>query len=110
MIKVVSLYSFLKMHLGIKNLTAFFFVLFVLVKPVVTLASTFSEEKYEFIDSFENNSTEEKEDVIELDVEIIHETMSSMTNVFSRLLLTITTTQENSLSGCFEIQIPPPKL
>ena len=110
MIKDTSSYTSFKTDLVVRNLIAFCFMLFILMQPVITFSSTLSEEKQELTDGLEKNNTEEKEDVIELDVKIIHQTTSSIKSQFSHLLLAIITTQENSLSGCFEIQLPPPKL
>ncbi len=82
MTKSNSLYRFFKTDLVVKNWISCCFVLFVLVKPIVTFGSILLEEKHELIDGFENNSTEEKEDVIELDVEMIYETEDAITNAF----------------------------
>ena len=111
MIKEISTYNnTLRNSFFLRNLIAYIFLLFVLIKPVVTFATIFEEVKHELSNSFDKNNTEEKKEMNELDDELFYDSYRTHKTAVLKQSLLYAILNNDNLTRCLKIQLPPPKL
>lgn len=81
-----------------------------MIKPVVTFATIFEEVKHELSNSFDKNNTEEKKEMNELDDELFYDSSCTDKTEVSEQSLLYAVLNDDSLTRCLKIQLPPPKL
>ena len=110
MIKKKTTYHSLNSTFLLKYAMAFSFLLFVVVKPVITISNLFADTKYELFDSIENDSSEEKENMTDDENEKFYDLLAISSTIFQRQSLSLYTAQKHFLGVEPDVYLPPPKL
>ncbi len=111
MIKKETTYNSFKTVYLLKHWVAFCFLLFLVAKPMITVTALFVDVRYEFIDNFEKETTEEKEDVVEnAEEEKLYTTIVLSIDNYLEQSLSYVTTQKHFLDFKPDIYLLPPRL
>ena len=110
MIKKKTTYHSLNRTFLLKYAIAFSFLLFVVVKPVITISNLFADTKYELFDSIENDSSEEKKNMTDDENEKFYDLLTISSDIYQRSSLSFYTTQKHFLNVRPDIYLPPPRL
>ena len=110
MIKKKTTYHPFNIVILLKYMIAFSFLLFVVIKPIVTISNLFADAKYEMFDSIESDTTEEKENMADDENEKFYDLLAISSTIFQRQSLSLYTAQKHFLGVEPDVYLPPPRL
>ncbi|HHC78237.1 MAG TPA: hypothetical protein ENK46_00015 [Flavobacteriia bacterium] len=102
-------HSFAKVFL-LKYGMVFSFLLFVLVKPGITIANLFTDSKYELFDPVESDTSKEKKDIADDDCEKFYKLLVVSSTTYKKQSLSYGAIQKHCSDFNPDICLPPPKI
>ncbi len=111
MIKNIIPYNSFNLLYILRHWIAFCFILFLVAKPIINIATLLVETKYELPENLLQENTGEKEDITgEDDNKKVHNSIVFNTSIYPKQLLSYFGIQEYFLNFKPDIHLPPPRL